>query len=241
MLALPSGLPRGNSTGGTSGRQLGKPDPTGPDGPLLELKIISINASSPRSDAGVAMPALSWSGVKLVKSIIGVLADMVRGDGRGLTGGQTIAIGSGFTGNKSINSSAVTPRRKPKADWSGMESSKQNSKAGISVATVNDKGASPLVHSTEQSRAEGVGARSLWGLCAACMHGSVPSRWLQELGSGPRNRTSDGASPPPRRICDYGDPFRMPTYGGCCEACKKAAKIYTHYKDSDLDPSTCPA
>jgi hypothetical protein len=45
-----------------------------------------------------------------------------------------------------------------------------------------------------------------------------------------------GTPPPPSRVCDYGDPFAKPGQGGCCEACKRAAKKYTHFKDSDLDP-----
>lgn len=42
---------------------------------------------------------------------------------------------------------------------------------------------------------------------------------------------------PPKRICDYGDPFRMGAQGGCCQVCKMAAAKYSHYKDSDLSPS----
>lgn len=79
----------------------------------------------------------------------------------------------------------------------------------------------------------------------AIMEGVWPPRWsfvvsrrLQQ-GEDPdvRNRRPP---PPPPRICDYGDPFRMPSQGGCCQACRMAAKKYTHYKDSDLAPSTRP-
>jgi hypothetical protein len=58
-------------------------------------------------------------------------------------------------------------------------------------------------------------------------------RLFQEV--TPRTRTVPPA--PDNRICDYGDPFAKPSAGGCCEACRRASQVYTHFKDSDLNPS----
>eukprot|EP00884_Botryococcus_braunii_P008915 jgi/Botrbrau1/18024/Bobra.0062s0016.2 len=56
----------------------------------------------------------------------------------------------------------------------------------------------------------------------------------EDVDQGSRKR-----APPPQRICDQGDPFPKPLHGGCCQACKMAAKKYTHYKESQLVPNAC--
>eukprot|EP00884_Botryococcus_braunii_P008906 jgi/Botrbrau1/18016/Bobra.0062s0009.2 len=66
---------------------------------------------------------------------------------------------------------------------------------------------------------------------------SIASRQLRQAEDvDPRSRKH---SPQTQRICDQGDPFPKPLQGGCCQACKMAAKKYTHYKDSDLVPAAC--
>lgn len=56
----------------------------------------------------------------------------------------------------------------------------------------------------------------------------------------PDVRRKRAPPPPPARICDAGDPFAKPGTGGCCQACKMAARKYSHFRDSDLDPSMLP-
>jgi hypothetical protein len=79
----------------------------------------------------------------------------------------------------------------------------------------------------------------MWRSCAACFRGYGASRQLLQEPT-PRTRTS--SSPPPSgKLCSYGDPWRKQGAGGCCEACQRANKAYTHFKDTDMDPSTSRA
>jgi hypothetical protein len=79
----------------------------------------------------------------------------------------------------------------------------------------------------------------MWRSCAACFRGYGGARQLLQEPT-PRTRTT--ASPPPSgKLCSYGDPWRKQGAGGCCEACQRANKAYTHWKDADLDPSTSRA
>jgi hypothetical protein len=70
--------------------------------------------------------------------------------------------------------------------------------------------------------------------CDACLRGSTSARQILQLTS---TRTRTAPPPSSGKVCTYGDPFQKPGAGGCCEACRQAAKVYTHYRDSDLDPS----
>jgi hypothetical protein len=102
------------------------------------------------------------------------------------------------------------------------------------------KGAGPADRQLQPSRSES--ARRLLGLQAQTEEVGPPgsiaavgfSRQLKQEEPNAMRRVP----PPPGRLCDYGDPFRMPGQGGCCQACKMAAAKYTDFKDSDLSPGT---
>eukprot|EP00884_Botryococcus_braunii_P005814 jgi/Botrbrau1/15233/Bobra.0149s0086.1 len=97
--------------------------------------------------------------------------------------------------------------------------------------------------SAVQMRAWPTAGQSVWAVGADVTEGGWPlgrasgaQRHLQQEEPDVRKRSPP--SPPPR-LCDFGDPFRMPGQGGCCQACKMAAAKYTHFRDSDLMPMTC--
>jgi hypothetical protein len=52
-----------------------------------------------------------------------------------------------------------------------------------------------------------------------------------------RTRTGPAVPPPLEPLCLYGDPFRKPGAGGCCQACKQAHIRYNCFRDSDMDKS----
>ena len=51
----------------------------------------------------------------------------------------------------------------------------------------------------------------------------------------------DAPPTPAPYLCSYGDAFSLPKSGGCCQACRMAAKKYSHYRDSDMDASAAHA
>eukprot|EP00884_Botryococcus_braunii_P005813 jgi/Botrbrau1/15232/Bobra.0149s0085.1 len=105
--------------------------------------------------------------------------------------------------------------------------------------------ASTLLSSSglEEAATSAVPEESQWLPQAATLQGA----WLPGGPAGASRHLQQSEEPdvkkrsppsPPQRLCDYGDPFRKPQEGGCCEACRLAAQKYTHFKDSDLVAST---
>jgi hypothetical protein len=61
---------------------------------------------------------------------------------------------------------------------------------------------------------------------------------VRQLLQEPDVRTRTLRVPPPAGpVCSYGDPFRKPESGGCCQACKQANIRYNYFRDSDLNSS----
>jgi hypothetical protein len=110
-------------------------------------------------------------------------------------------------------------------------------------ANATTESMNPLASSTTAGKGQGAGTREAVSsterayavLLAALQGGQGPRRGLQQQ---PDVRTRTGrAPPPPASLCSFGDPYRKPGSGGCCQACRLANARYNYYRESDLDPS----
>ncbi len=77
------------------------------------------------------------------------------------------------------------------------------------------------------------------GLNAGEAMGGAAQRKLRQVPEV-KSRAAKFSPPPARPLCSFGDPYRKPGTGGCCQACRDSNKRYNFYRDSDLDPSGFP-